>query len=351
MAVGREQVGRDGPAAATVRGGKWKIWVGRLALTATSLALCLVVLEGFVRCFVTVRIVGPAFTTYDPVLGKRLKPNLSVVRTTPDFTMRLTTNSLGYRGPEPTTPRRGTLLCVGDSFTMGYGVEDGEEFPRLLQRALAARFGSEAPQVLNTGMGGNGNGRWIRFLRDEAARHEPALIVLQVCHNDFTDNLDEGLYTLGPSGALVEHPVPPPTLSDRLQGWVDAVPGLSYSHLLGLVAQSIVRHRDSRGAAAWINPASDELTYALIDRAVDICREHDWPVIVITEGLDGDRLDRMRGRCRRSDVPLIAVPVQPCRPDLYHPTDGHWNAAGHAYVAARLAERLLTGGAIRHAAP
>ena len=66
-----------------------------LLSTAVSLGLA----EIAVRIFVPVRDVGPSFSVHDPFFGKRIKAGFSAERRTPEFRMRLTTNSLGFRGP------------------------------------------------------------------------------------------------------------------------------------------------------------------------------------------------------------------------------------------------------------
>ena len=93
------------------------------------------------------------------------------------------------------------MFFIGDSYTMGYGVSDGEEFPELVRRELVARR-LEIP-VFNAGTGDTGNGRWVKFLRNEGGRLNPRLVILQVSENDFADNLKEGLFAIAPSGDLV----------------------------------------------------------------------------------------------------------------------------------------------------
>ena len=100
-----------------------------LALSLIGLLIGIGVSELFVRNFISVRDVGPSFTTYDPVYGTTLKKSFSAQRITPEFTMRFTTNSDGFRGPELGNLSSRSILFLGDSFTMGYGVNDGEEFP------------------------------------------------------------------------------------------------------------------------------------------------------------------------------------------------------------------------------
>ena len=186
-----------------------------LFVAALAIVLTLGSLELFVRTFVTVRNVGPAFTIYDPIYGKRLKPNLHATRIAPEFRIAINTNSLGMRDPEPTKPLTDGVVFVGDSFTMGYGVQDNEAFPALIRAGLE-KHGVTMP-VLNTGMGNNGNGRWVKFFEHDAAKFHPRIVVFQVMANDFDDNLAEHLFELGPDGRLRELPVAAPVSRARLK--------------------------------------------------------------------------------------------------------------------------------------
>ncbi len=329
----------------------------KLCLMLATLVICISVAEMLVRLVVPVRDVGPSFTTYDPVYGKRLKKSFTCSRITPEFTMRLTTNSLGFRGPEFTSLRKGGVLFLGDSFTLGYGVNDGEEFPSLVRSVLAARYGPDKIPVINVGMGDNGNGRWIKFLRDEAKRYGPRLVVLQMCSNDFGDNLREGFFALSASGDLIEQPVPPAGWQRKAQAVIEVVPALPYLHLIGLVRQVASmsgerranrsdsrREYDSQRPVPSSRPNTDALTYALIERSVAICQAEDWPVAIIAVDIEGERLLELQRRCRQRSVPLIEVPTKRRQPNLYYQVDGHWNAWGHAVVADMIVEQLLTHG-------
>jgi len=181
----------------------------RLILSASMIILALLAGEIAVRVFVPVRSVGPVATTYDPIYGKRLKRSYWCRRIGPEMSYVLTTNSLGFRGPEPTGPITGSVIFLGDSFTMGSAVNDGEEFPALVRARLDDRFGPEAVPVINAGVANTGNGRWVKFLRDEAPRYAPRFIVMQFFVNDFADNVNERLFGLDADGTLVENPVPP----------------------------------------------------------------------------------------------------------------------------------------------
>ena len=53
-----------------------------------------------------------------------------------DLPYRFHTNALGFRGPEPRTGTRRTILVLGDSFAFGMGVDDGQTFADSLRAEL-----------------------------------------------------------------------------------------------------------------------------------------------------------------------------------------------------------------------
>ena len=308
-------------------------------LVVGTLAVCIALLEGAVRLFLPVRNVGPSFTMYDPVYGKRLKPNFEADRFTPEFEMHLATNSLGFRGGEPIGRIDHPILFFGDSFTMGYGVTDGDEFPAIVGEHLLNSEIEEPVQVVNVGMGDNGNGRPLKFLRDEAVDLKPRLIVLQLAENDFYDNIKERLFKLNDAGdGLVELDVGLPGKAQRAQAWIEAIPGAQYSYLVGFAREAVsavmaLGAPKRTGSTSKEAEERDRLTYRLVQELLSSAEEMSWPSVVLTVGLSDHRLRALRDLSDRYDVDLINVPSKQQRSDLYYAVDGHWNAAGHAFVA------------------
>ena len=298
--------------------------------------------EAVVRVVAPAREVGAAFSEYDPYYGKRLKTSVSLERTTPEFTMRLTTNRLGFRGPEPEGDPRGALLFLGDSFTMGYGVDDGSEFPEIVRRALGV-------PVVNAGIGDSGNGRWLKFLARDAPRFEPRFVVLELQQNDFADNRRERLFTLDAQGGLVELSPPPPDIARRLQRWIDAVPGLSSMHLVAKLYQALrAQPRPDAFAPQPGGPQQpqppDALTRAIVEAVLARCAERGWPVIGLLADVRGDHARALAGLFVQRGHPVLVIPTQPERPDLYFAIDGHWNAAGHRFAADVLLAEIRRQG-------
>lgn len=319
-------------------------------LLVFSCALCLVAAELAVRLLVPVRNVGPSFSVYDPVYGKALKRSVSVTRSTPEFAMRFTTNADGYRGPELKRPDAGSLIFLGDSFTMGYGVTDGEEFPALVRRALAGRHPPVQLEVINAGIGDIGNGRPLNFLRRDAAALKPRAVVLQIHASDFDDNVKNRFFELEPAGELVELPVPPIGIARLAQTRIESVPGLAYSHLIGLLRQVRFRGASPIAAAAKPEPPRsgadqrvdrrERLMLALQGEIVRTVRERGWPLLVVLAGLSERRLTLLEDFFRERAIPSVSIPAKNKRPDLYFEIDGHWNPAGQLFAAERVLAAL-----------
>jgi hypothetical protein len=117
----------------------------------------------------------------------------------PLFDFRLDVGPMGFRVEGPGAPagvRRGDgpvaqdsavqyLHAIGDSYTMGWGVDPADSYPARLARRLgeAARL-----EVLNLGVDGFGAIGAMAKSRDLAHRYPPAVAVYLFSPNDFDDD-------------------------------------------------------------------------------------------------------------------------------------------------------------------
>ncbi len=324
-------------------------------VSLSAMAIFLVIAELAVPHIVTLRDVGASFTEHDPVLGKHLKPNFSVVRTNPEFSMVFRTNSLGFRGDEPKGPVQRPIAFLGDSFTMGYGVSNGEEFPAVIEATLRQRMGDKAPVSLNLGVGNSGNGAWIRHAQHTLPRYNPRLVVMEVLQNDFKDNLDEHFYELNQAGQIVELPIPPPSRLRQLQQLVtDQIPFIANSNLLALARQAIV---GTAGAGFNAAPdaanaskaeisdetslaSGDPLTLKIVETAIQRCQVQGWQVLVLSVGLSEGRRMAVANTVKATGASLLELPSKVDRPDLFFKVDGHWNVKGQADAARQVLARI-----------
>jgi len=301
---------------------------------------CLIICELIVRVFIPVRNVGPSFTVYDPVSGKTNKPNFSAKRFTPEFTMKISFNSDGYRGPEIESDKNRNILFLGDSFTLGYGVNDDEEFPALIRQ----EFPNDV-SVINAGMGDNGNGRWLKFLKTKAEKYNPELIVFQIMQNDFDENKMENLFRISSSEELQELKVTPPGLARKVQKIVEFVPFVPYSYLIGLLRQARIKpsYKPKVAVKNKINfelSYKEKLTLKILDECFSFCQKKDWQMMIILVGISGRKLDVLEELFAKYGFPIIQIPSKKERPELYYIIDGHWNKDGHIYTANIISQKL-----------
>lgn len=163
----------------------------RYAFTAIMLALMvgatLAVIELAVRLVFPQPELYPRFR-YSERYGHLLPPSARIVNRRPGaWRFVYTTNEYGYRVSMPEISSRydrPNVVVLGDSFTFGVGVNDGEEYPARLAKQLAEQAG-----IVNLGVGGFGLTQEIRTFYEFGLLFAPALVVLQFCGNDPDDNL------------------------------------------------------------------------------------------------------------------------------------------------------------------
>jgi lysophospholipase L1-like esterase len=266
-------------------------------------------------------------------------------------------NSRGYRGPEPGPPRPGVtrVAVLGDSFTEGQGVREGDAYPAALQALLEAAQPGRW-EVLNCG-------RRAADLPELAAEFEKVL----------TLQPDLVLYAMVPND-----PERDAELAARRQALDDLIQdrnqmrlarrhaalGWSDSRLLGFVrdrletrritAESTRFYRDLFGAANRGGWARTQARIRAMDRAM---RQRggrfllvSWPLLVGLEGrypfeaawAELARFCAAAGILRHDLLPALRG-----RPDAslwVHEVDRHPNERAHRLAAESLAAALAAGG-------
>ena len=327
----------------------WK----NIALTIAAILLGLVISEWVVRTFIPVRNVGPSFTVYDPFYGKRLKKNFSCRRITPEFTMTFTTNAEGFRGPEIDSMISPAILFIGDSFTMGYGVNDGEEFPSLIRTTLNDSC-PDTINVINAGLSDNGNGRWVKYLRNDAKRYNPKIVVFQIHSSDYYDNLHEHLFEVSQDGDLNELPVPADKVKQITQKIIDSTSFLSNSYLVGFVIQvqwylrhSQLNNNIAKPQSVTVNEMLEKrLLNRLMEEVLTICKNEQWRSLFVLVDISPGHLEDLKKLFKDYKIPMIVIPNRQERPDLYYKVDLHWNVSGHKYVADQILKVIKCGNIV-----
>jgi hypothetical protein len=128
-----------------------------------------------------------SFYQSDPLLGWIGRPNLRQRFVSREFDVVVEHDASGFRKPEPPAPGEALrqVLVLGDSFTWGSGVAQGELFTDHLQRSLAPEVA-----ITNRGTNGIGTGQQYLLLDRELAQRRYDSVLLQFTANDVKDNVD-----------------------------------------------------------------------------------------------------------------------------------------------------------------
>ncbi len=289
-----------------------------------------------------------AFHQSEPELGWIGRPELRLRFASRDFDVTIEHGADGFRRPEPPPPDGATrrVLVLGDSFTWGWGVEQGEVFTDHLQRALAPDVA-----VVNRGMNAIGTGQQYLILRRElAARGIDGVLVLFTA-NDLKDNVDpkEGRrpWFSVEGGRLIAHNESP----GPLMSWQDRMlkhHSRAYSLLSfrwGLLRKQLKTRKplaerrrnetkDLRAHRGW------EVTIELLRTMDQLARDQGaWLRLVYAHPRDPLAHESVVELAEHADVELIdLVPALAAQPDLElsFTHDPHWTPAGHRAVADAL---------------
>lgn len=120
----------------------------------------------------------PACAQYDSLLTYRLRPGQCTFSNI-EFDTRYTINKLGLRDDEVSS-QHPKIIALGDSHTMGWGVNQHETFAELLESHLDN-------SVLNAGISSYGTVRALKLL-EQLPRDSLKVILLQYSQNDVEEN-------------------------------------------------------------------------------------------------------------------------------------------------------------------
>lgn len=283
----------------------------------------------------------PECAEYDVALGYRLRPGSCRFRNR-EFDTVLEINSLGVRDSEAALDGP-ALIVTGDSFAMGWGVEQGET----LAAALARETGEK---TLDLAVSSYGTARELMGLARADLSRARALVI-QYCENDYTENRTFQLRR-GALGAMDRA-----SYRAAVQSHLDAT-----RHFPGrYVLRFVPLWWRSRAAP----PAEAARPCALdADAFLDVLALAERPPLPPGRSLDVVVFEaryasagpacfaaELERRARDRALPgwvgsLRVVDVQPLlAPEDSHPLDGHLRASGHAKLAAAVAAALRGAGA------
>ena len=90
-----------------------------------------------------------------------------------------------YARPKPDGVFR--VVVMGDSVSFGYGVEEAEAYPQVLEELLSELVPDSRIEVVNLSVGGYNAYNEAELLKGVGQSYEPDLVLVQFCINDLND--------------------------------------------------------------------------------------------------------------------------------------------------------------------
>lgn len=279
---------------------------------------------------------SPFVVAYDEDLGWRYRPGTQARHRTEEFDVDVRFDALGRRvGEEDTAPDAPTAVFVGDSLTLGWGIEDEETFAARTSEALGDRN-------VNLGVAGYGTGQSYLKLRRDGLPLDPELVVYTFCANDLIEvlhgrrygrakprfRLEEGRLVLSPardrSRFLERHS----SLYGSWRSFLEGKNPVALSEEQTLEARRLIV-RLVRAMAAESRTAG--ATFVLV------AAHQPW----LKESLEGQA-----AAVWVEAGPALDRAVREEGPVRFQ-RDPHWNARGHRVIAAEIVRKLLRAPAPR----
>lgn len=328
---------------------------------------------------------GFSMLRLDYTLGWSHAPNLQADVIAGGKPIHIRTNSKGLRDRERTykvPPGIQRILCLGDSFAFGWGVEATDRLTDVLENRFLRHT-----EVINAAVEGYGTDQQYLYLQREGFRYHPRVVLLAMFPgNDFEDNTRSAAggfpkprFEVGPTGLrLLTFPTPG---QQQGQGPPDPFFFRYHSRAYQCLARRIyllcaaakARRTADTSAMARRHPASNwirerpegyDVTRALLAAMAEECRRHHarFLILMIAPGeliqiapdspQAGDRW-RYLARCyyaageicrslSLSHIDTLAEYTARTRrgEQLYIPSDAHWTPAGHALAAHLVCQKL-----------
>jgi len=120
--------------------------------------------------------------------GHVLYENQIIEHYNPPYKKIYTTNKYGLRGkivPVSNSYNKLNIILLGDSFTFGIGVNDGNEFASIMSEKLKNDY-----NIINTAVGGWGLTQQVRKYYEFGQLYNPEIVILVFCGNDPEDNFN-----------------------------------------------------------------------------------------------------------------------------------------------------------------
>lgn len=352
--------------------------IQNLLLLFVSTIFTLFIIELVVRVFFPQNLY-PYVYKDDPLISYRLKENYRGVHKTPEFKVKVETNSDGLRDYEhPFKKEEGIyrILFIGDSFTFGEGVEVEESYPKVTERLLNERGVGKRIEVLNASAFSWGPSEEYLYLKHYGSKYKPDMVILGYNVNSDIWQSRYGLFDVDNDRLIYTGTE---NANKRLNRFLRKIPGYMFirerSELLALVRRMINDFVDRDVNRAYGDmqlslfegkPNDDvqeslRITEAILKRIKDMSKKEGYQFLLLLipsrEQLDPARFGYpersvtgnpnmyIKRICDEAGIQVIDLissfkGLHKSPDELYYPANAHWNKEAHKFAGGILAQQL-----------
>jgi len=344
------------PARKVKKQGVVKDLFGKLALMALTTGICLLLLEFIVRAlfpFFNPRAQIRFYATQDNFFLGPISQQIRQATPKGDYDVTVSFNQYGFRDTKDFRGSSGRdIFVVGDSFSMGMGVEEGERYSNLLEQRLGRRvFNISIPEDIR------GYSRLVKYAERRGATIRN--LVIGVCmENDLRDYSDgKSSVELFKDKQYLKSSSP---LLDRMRVWF-----WSHSALYIGASHSLQRNSTLRGWMERVglarnidrlttkNVFSEQVLVSSRDVLVELATNYNSVILIIPsralwfgENQAGERKVHEHFVELLCKAGLNVVDLRPAFEKTgdplanYFATDPHWNPTGHFNSAVELSKHF-----------
>jgi hypothetical protein len=168
----------------------------------------------------------------------------------PEFQAEATINNLGFRGPNSSIKKKNKyrIMAIGDSFTYGWGVNNKEAWPEVLEKNL--NHLSIDAEIINLGVPGGSPGSYANTAEKAIPILRPDLIVVAMIQGD---DLAQTIKSLSQSESVMQTRVHQDQNSEFVQDMVHKLLAPLFPNFMTLSsrASAVIPAKVEKSAVIW----------------------------------------------------------------------------------------------------
>ena len=308
----------------------------------------------------------PSLYQFDNYFSFSLGSNFSGKSKNLDYDIDLFTNDIGLRmdGKWSNNNMDHKILVLGDSYTFGTGVEFDETYSTVLLSKLNKLNIVKTNDLLNTGIPAWGTSQELLMLQKILDTNIPRLVILQICENDFDNNIQYGLHKVINDSLHFIKPVP--TSRDKIRSYTKYIPFYNYlvqnSHLINLYRRCLIliikgelskqlkysyendRFSLNKDDERWV------LMEKILDKVVTITKSRNIVILPIFIPSGGNKIQEMGFNplaellfsfFKENSIDFIDFNYLGFDNSLRFSSDGHWKPLAHKIAADSIYNHII----------